>query len=330
MLKMFSRSGKNETLQLLCYGKLPLSGEYLKSWAGEGSGKFQGWINALDQNGGPNPRLPRPVRVLMIPDGAEGIVVATVWDSCDNRGRSFPFALYFEAPRQFLKAALSHPVLGSLKLWRFLESEKPTLEASQSSEEFYRELRRPELSVPLTGEMEEAAGFERDLASVSVKALASAVFGGEPFEDWVRLLWRLSKALGPGERAALTARTIALRIPLGKGISAAVQVEAWLKLIRQRAGNSALVPSAILPLEAEDRAGSFDILFRPLRESDVHLLQGGKGTAELLDLVVADKDLDVSGFLEFREMVLDWWERPEAGLKSLLPQGQWALKGHDS
>ncbi len=316
---IFSRSGQHQVLSALCYGKLPFYKDFLKSRNGDSSQKFQGWLNGLDRQPGKPAKLPRTQRVLFLPESGKEYVVATVWDSSDEGGvRTFPFALYFEPSRRFLSSVSDRPVLGNLKLWEALEREEPALAATGGIQDFYGRLRgishHQSLAPPGEGDL---GASPVEARGITVKALASAIFGEDPREDWIRLLWRLHLALGPADRSSAIVPTLALRLPLAKGIPNSLQVESWIHFVRRRASNS--LPSAIFPRDPVNGPASFCLLFRSPRESDVWLLLEDASHSEVLDLTMPDPQMEVIGFGEFHEDAGGWFERPEAGLWSLLP-----------
>ena len=316
---IFSRSGQHLVMNALCYGKLPFYKDFLKSRSGDSSQKFQEWLNGLDRQRGQPAKLPRTQRVLFIPESGKDYVLATVWDSSDEGGvRKFPFALYFEPPRRFLATIADQPVFGNLKLWEVLEREKPGLAATGGTQAFYQRLREVGHSQSLSPRSVEEGEFWKESHQTPARALAAALFGPDPADDWTRLLWRVLLALGPAERSSAVVPTLALRLPLGRGIAYRLQVETWGKLIRER--DPRTIPSVIYPRDPVDGPASFSLFFRPLRESDAWLLLDDPTHCEVLDLTVPDPAMEVIGFGEFREATAEWLQRPEANLWSLLPR----------
>jgi hypothetical protein len=311
-------------LGALCYGKLPIYKDFLKSRNGDSSEKFQGWLNGLDRLIGRPAKIPRTQRVMFLPESGKEYVLATVWDSSDQGGvRAFPFTLYFEPSRRFLASITDQVVFGNLSLWEVLEREKPGLAAARSAQDFYQRLRGVGHHLTLSVASVEEGQFWKEAHGTSVKALATAIFGGEAVDGWVRLLWRALLALGPAGRATSIVPTLALRLPLGTGIAYHLQVETWIKFIRERGSNT--VPSVIFPRDPVEGSASFCLFFRPIRESDVRLLLEEAKNSEILDLTAPDPHMEVIGFGEFHEAASEWLARPEANLWSLLPQN-WNAK----
>lgn len=325
-LSMLSRSGNHLNIRPLCFGKLPLGRDFLKSRGGLASRSFQAWIDALDRFGGDSRNLPYTQRVLFIPEKESHFVVATIWSSSDQGGgRVFPFSLYCELPQRFLEAHYRSPILASLKIWRRLEQEQVALADARSTAEFYERLRHIEFSASLLEEPdEEGRHLEREALAYSVKNFAAQLFGEERLEDWIRLLWRLCSAIRPGTSSRI--QTIALKLPLATGIPYGLQVDSWLSSIRQQAPASSLVPSAIFPQGFVNSLASFALYFRPLRESDVRLLRA-ESNSDLLDLTVPDPNMDVTGYTDFQEAVIEWLDRSDASLRNLLPDVRWTPNG---
>lgn len=323
LFSMFSDSGKRIVLRPLCFGKLPLARDFLKSRGDGASRSFQDWVNALARLSSETPDVPRTQRVLFIPEGEKHFVVATIWNSSDGTGTVFPFALYCEPSQRFLDVNRACPVMACLRIWSFLESEQVQLARKESTEDYYAHLRK--LSFPVSlwggekGEEGDEAKLAREAGAIRARDLATGIFGEDPLEEWVRLLWRFSLAIRQGDRGSRSLETLALRLPLARGIPFHLQVEAWLRCARKHGKTDALVPSVIFPQSPTDERVSFCLHFRPLRESDVLLLQEKTGRADLLDLTVPDADMDVSGYSDFHEAMVQWFDRSEANLRNLLP-----------
>jgi len=322
MMNLFNRSGQHQVLRPLCYGKLPLSKDFLKSRGGEAGRKFQDWLNHLDRMHGRPAVISQTQRILFIPGEGKNYLTGTVWDSSDAGGvRHFPFALLFEPSRRFLDVHADRPVHGNLALWEGLEQEYPTLATAQSPEEFYQHLRGIQLAVNNLEPSEDVKSFEAKAADVPVKELAEAMFGLDFLEDWTRLLWRCRCLLtGNGCHCSGARPAFGLRMPLAEGIPYPLQIDAWLGFLTEQAGGQLPVPSIIYPRESMKGPSSFSLVFRTLRDSDVSLLQEEIGNAEMTDVTAPGPDTSVSGFTDFAAAVRIWSDDPRADLRMILPR----------
>ncbi|MBI4582699.1 MAG: DUF2094 domain-containing protein [Planctomycetes bacterium] len=331
MWKWFSRSPDPPlAVSPLCYGKLPIYQDFL-SLRGEGaSQRFQEWLNGLDRSDGRPARIPHTQRLLLVSKEFRQYIVATVWDSSDARGiRKFPFALYFELPRLLLDSSSPRLLSAHQAWWAKLEETEPALLSVKTAEEFYQRLRETKISLGKNGgsappAVDPAPGPVPGIAS---QALAAAIYGPQPFDDWVRLLWRVHQAAPPGGGGPAFLDQLAMKLPLGEGIPPALQIEAWIKLARDRAGKSAPLPSILWPKDepeggrrpAPGRQQGFYLFFRELRAGDVFALQGLPAGGQLLDFTEKDPDMEVRGFSDFVDAAAAWLEKPEADLWNLLP-----------
>ncbi len=327
MWKWLSRSADPPpAVSPLCYGKLPIYQDFLSLRGGVASQRFQEWLNGLDRSDGRPARIPYTQRLLFVSRECRQYIVATLWDSSDARGvRKFPFALYFELPRQLLDSSPPRLLAAQEIWWAKLEETEPALLSVKTAEEFYQRLREIKISLGSNGGS--APPAVQPAPGMASQALAAAIYGPQPFDDWVRLLWRVHWAALPGGQSPAALNQVAMKLPLGEGISAALQIEAWTKLVRDRAGKSASLPSILWPKEepggsqrpAPGRKNGFYLFYRELRAGDVFALQGQPAGGQLLDFTEKDPDMEVSGFSDFVSAAASWLERPEADVWNLLP-----------
>ncbi|MBN2490926.1 MAG: hypothetical protein JXQ29_08760 [Planctomycetes bacterium] len=323
MFGLFRRSRRLEVLRVLCYGKLPLAKDFLMSRGGAAARRFQSWVGALDR-GGRVAALPRPQRALFALPGQRDCVVGTIWDSADAGGaRKFPFALFFEMEREQLRDGDRVPVFAALDLWERLEHDYARLSGVATTEDFYRQLRNLRHdSVGARPGGQPAERFAAAARQYAPRDLARALFEADTLARWTRLLWRIERAVAPWRRSPGSAPTLAFRLPLAGSIPHAVQVEAWLAFIRARAGGAPVLPSIFFPAarsgEPSGPPGSFALIFRPVRESDVWLLQESIGDADVVDLGTADAEGEREGE-DFAAAVQESLESAEADLRRFLP-----------
>jgi len=325
MMSLFSRSKRPRALRALCYGKLPIAKDFLVSRGGEAGRRFQNWLGALDR-GGRAAVLPRPQRVLFARPDLEHYVIGTVWDSADAGGvRKFPFALYFELARKSAGANAVSPVFSGLAQWEELEREYAVLSQISRTGEFYRQLRsiRHPVGPAEGGGDGPAERFAEAARPHSPQALAEALFGADALPRWTRLLWRIAREVRPASTSAGPVPTFALRLPLADSVPDAVQVESWLKFIRSRVEGLSTMPSLVFPApyagDRSARPATFSVIFRPVRESDVWLLQESVGDSDVTDLTDRDPPPPESeGDEAFAAGVREAFTDPAADLTELM------------
>jgi hypothetical protein len=162
--------------------------------------------------------------------------------------------------------------------------------------EFYRRLRGIRHPVNPTdgGEAGPAGRFAAEARPHSPRALAEGLFGADALAPWTRLLWRVDREIGTGSSGAGAAPPFALRLPLTDSVPDTVQVECWLWFIRSRVATDRLsaMPSLVFPApdggDRSTRPATFSVIFRPVRQSDVWLLQESVGDSDVTDLTVPD------------------------------------------
>lgn len=327
-MAQFGKSSGEQVLPLLCFGKLPVARDFLRSRGSDAGERFAHWLNASDRLQGKTLTIPGERRVLFLPGSSTHFVVAVVWGSADSFGRRrFPFGLFVEPTRALLESNVLRPFAICEQMFVRLQNEYSVLSAARSPAEFYKRLRSCQVYV---GDgADEARGADALLRSTMAREFATALFGDGDAgaRRWGRLLWRLWLASG-GHDAATVVPTLAVCLPLAAGMPPVVQAESWLQLLRQRAGRADLVPTAMFgPHTGNDAAsGRLCLWFREPRESDIVALGDGIGSAAIVDLTseadgaptdeAEDPAADESTFVV---AAIEWLGAADANLLCLLP-----------
>ena len=267
------RSGRG--LPLCCYGKLSIYKDFISLESVKGAPEaFRTWMDkgfgtTWEDYGDAPITVASPHRVLFAPSQHKDVVVAAIWDSHDADGlRKFPFAFFAGLPKKTARGLGNGVITGLSAVWQELESRYLALENITDITGFYGSFRKSRVSLPPRRHAVIARDSASRWGSVTVREVATALFGDRCHERWADLLSRLGAAISYAKKTA----DLALRLPLASSVDGALQIEMWLRFLRRNLRRKRAVPTLCFPQEGRNGNTAFSILWRNPRTEDVCLL----------------------------------------------------------
>lgn len=231
MFKKISEAlGIKQNILICCYGKLPIYKDFIfigtdareayhfKEWMDKGfGGEWNENLSATSFS---------PHRILMTFPQQRNVVVASIWDSFDMGGlRRFPFAIFVMLPRNVFINSLSC----FLPVWEYMEKCYSSMEEIKNISEFYNKYRG--LTMEMNGINKNI--FLKTLQDEKMKVLIDGLFKENNEECWANLLQDILTVFSLPQMLKNRDPEIALRLPLACLMNIPIQVESWMRFIKQ-------------------------------------------------------------------------------------------------
>lgn len=295
-----SRQRGRREAALRAFGKLPIEADFLPPLVGGDAGEwYMGWI----ENGRKNyPDYGPPVAsrfwLLLAPVGESHAVVAVLKNSRDRKGREYPFTVFVTIPRSMISAAIPAAAHWLWATWQILEVAIETLAGVQDVGAYCSFCQNRAVVLP------------EPLKPAGLAALA---------EDWLEqptVLW-LQGILGERFRPRVLAfieqtskciemartRPLGIRIPLGRTLSIAAQIDFWVDTHRLACGGNPVIPTLVFTPESSTITPYLSFVGRPPEPIDYLLL----GPASSIPRFVENLGRIDLGREETDETKLDDW-----------------------
>jgi len=280
VLRVFTRRDKpDSSLQLSCYGKLPIYKDFIILESGKGATEaFKVWMDSgfgttwENPDNGPT-SVTRPHRILFAPAQHKDVAVAAIWNSHDADGlRKFPFALFVSLPKKTVNKLGTEIITGLGPVWRELESCYLALDSIPDITGFYDNFRNSRVNPPARHVAADPPDTVSRWESTTVHEIATALFQDKCQDRWADLLSRVEAAVSYGRKTAGKTASIALRLPLAASVDGPLQIEMWLRFLRHNLDCKMDVPTICFPQSVDEEATAFSVLWRDPRREDVCLL----------------------------------------------------------
>lgn len=265
----------NRGVPLCCYGKLPIYKDFISLESGKGAPEaFRAWMDkgfgtTWEDYGDAPISVAYPYRVLFAPAQHKDVAVGSIWDSHDADGlRKFPFAFFVGLPNRTVRGFGNGIITGLAPVWQELESRYLSLDGITDITGFYGNFRKSRVNLPSRRHVVDSRDCASRWGAVTVREVATALFGDRCHERWADLLNRLGAAICYAKKTA----DLALRLPLAASVDGALQIEMWLRFLRRNLRRKRYVPTVCFPQEGRNGNTAFSILWRDPRREDVCLL----------------------------------------------------------
>ncbi|MCL5270620.1 MAG: TagF domain-containing protein [bacterium] len=281
--------GRIESFVLSAYGKLPIYKDYIMWECHAGAAaEMKRWLDEAfgmtwEEFGGKGIVPAGPARALLLLPGGKWAVAAALRPSTDEGGlRKFPFTLFACFGRgELVGRGVRGAVEALTPVWESLEDQQRRLAAIDNIEDLYSYLQRtaPAPADPCP-EADGAAGE----GTLDVAAWMQAIGPDNPaglrrwFEEKIRET--LAAYRGFPEQG----ESLAARLPLAPGLSAALQADLWAQAFQGNLKKCPAFPSLVIERpEAEGAAPAVSLVWRELKREDAWLFSGRTGEYEFVE-----------------------------------------------
>ena len=301
--KLFGGGKRSATLR--AYGKLPMYAEYRRlevapgaptaftQWMDEGR---LAWVRSPAKS---TTGVTRASRLLIGLPGTKEAVVASVWESRDSLGRTFPFAFFIVCPREVLgRDAIEHWA-AAIDVYHAFDHLYAQLHALGSGGDFYRfyqghtiALRPEDLAERTRALRDQAAQIaaERWLKALTLDGdVTPAMWSAGVLQRARR--WRAQPA---------SLADAAVSCPLARGFPYDHQIVVWLEWFSGLCEKTGKTPWLIAPTGTERSAPSLSLVMRDLLPDDYQLLTSDDRSysfVEHLSALPADTDVTVESIV---------------------------------
>ena len=289
-------------LRVSCFGKLRIFADFVEPTHRTGfSDELRQWLVAATAASEPSSsqqedgETQQCYRVVWPHSRGKKLLVAILWNSRDQVGRSFPFCVYTELPVRKLRlervAALPlvlDPLWDQLLRIASNGAGQPWVELEGSQldvTEVQQKIKKARLDFDPKSVPEDL--LEKRLVAIEAERFATCCLGPDGRALWPHMVAGLENL---GMELLGAEPLIALRLPGTQEIDSRSQAAFWLRLIETLAGGDAgALPSLFLSVGDGGRTGLW-LLFREPLQADLPLLFGdGPAHDYLLDLRLREK-----------------------------------------
>ncbi len=283
MLNRFSFVKKEKRrleVELCTFGKLPICADFDLTVGGESA---RGWyVDWIEQG---RKRYEEAVGsisfrhgLLLSPADQGQAIIAVIEGSRDKAGRRYPFTVYVSISNSWVLAAMPAVAQGLWPVWEGLGKTMDVLQSCPDRSAFLRYLSEHRLALPPAPSSEEVEVQKQDCLAVASSTWLEGMLGDSTRLRAGAFLQRARRCLEIAKE-----RPVAVRVPLGRTLEVAPQIDFWLQAVLRAGGNAMEVPTILFPCNSAGERPSFSLLHRPTESIDYLLFNQDASSSKFVE-----------------------------------------------